>query len=132
DKLTNVLPSRIAGRVGLDIYRSNPKILYAVLEKHHAGGGAVYRTGCDGGTWRKVSPASVNISSKSGYAFNQIRVDPNNPDRIIITGSSLYYSQDGGKTCGGSRPFGRAFGDFRVFWFDPENSDRMIAGSGGR
>ncbi|HTK77946.1 MAG TPA: YCF48-related protein [Gemmataceae bacterium] len=131
DKLTNGLPSGTVGRIGLDICRSNPKILYAVLENHDAGGGAVYRTDDAGATWRKVSPASVNISSKSGYAFNQIRVDPNNPDRIIITGSSLYYSQDGGKTFGGSRPFGRAFGDFRVFWFDPENSDRMIAGSDG-
>src|SRR5207342_1412372 len=60
-----------------------------------------------------------------------------NPNRIFVTGSSLQTSLDGGKTWGGKkgggegRPFNRAFGDFRTFWIDPENTDRMIAGSDG-
>ena len=65
-------------------------------------------------------------------------MDPNNPDRIWITGSSFNYSTDGGKTwpnlqreVPGPRVFGRAFGDFRSLWVDPEDSDRMIATSDG-
>jgi hypothetical protein len=74
------------------------------------------------------------VSGKAGYSFNQITVDPNNPERFWITGSSFNYSEDGGKTIAGRgalRPFGHAFGDFRSLWVDPQDSSRMIATSDG-
>src|SRR5438045_8921970 len=70
---------------------------------------------------------------KTGYAFNQIRVDPDNSDRIFITGGSIASSDDGGKTWAGlggpqgHRVFRRGFGDFRTSWIHPLNSDRMMA-----
>jgi hypothetical protein len=76
----------------------------------------------------------VDVSGKAGYSFNQIRVDPNNPDRVWVTGSDYHYSADGGKTWTGRegpRPFGLAFGDFRSLWVDPQNSNRMISTSDG-
>ena len=86
-----------------------------------------------------MNAATDDVSRKTGYAFNQLRVDPNNPDRIFITGSELISSEDGGKTWIGlgrgprsnERPFRRAFGDFRTLWIDPEDSDHMMAGSDG-
>jgi photosystem II stability/assembly factor-like uncharacterized protein len=158
-KLEGGLPSGIIGRIGLDLYQKNPDILYAVIDNRNprpatqgesnqqsaprpqAGqnlvGGEVYRTDDGGAAWRKMNAATDDVSRKSGYAFNQIRVDPNNPDRIFITGSSIASSDNGGKTWAGlggpqgNRVFRRAFGDFRTFWIDPENSDRMMAGSDG-
>src|ERR1035438_9429526 len=45
-------------------------------------GGEVYRTGDAGHTWQKVSAQADDVSRKAGYSFNQLRVDPNNPDRV--------------------------------------------------
>src|SRR5262249_40996799 len=86
-------------------------------------------------------------SRKSGYAFNQIKIDPANPDRAFITGSNLIETTDGGKTWAGLgnfgggppqegrqqpyRPFRRAFGAFRTLWIDSQNPDRMMTGSDG-
>jgi photosystem II stability/assembly factor-like uncharacterized protein len=143
-KLANGLPSGPMGRIGLTICRSKPDVLYAVYDNHNLKPGAtnpdttingqVFRTDDAGRTWRQVNPDNVDVSGKAGYSFNQIVVDPNNPDRIWITGASLSYSGDGGKTWsgrGGPRFFGRAFGDYRSMWIDPQDSDRMIVTSDG-
>lgn len=85
-----------------------------------------------------MNAAKDDVSRKSGYAFNQIRIDPGNANRIFVTGSSIASSEDGGKTWAGlgagpqeNRVFRRAFGDFRTLWIDPANPERMIAGSDG-
>ena len=139
-KLDKGLPTGTIGRIGLDLYQKNPNIIYAVADNlnRRAGGtnligGEVYRSEDGGATWQKMN-GDTDVSRKSGYAFNQIRVDPHDDKRIFITGSSLMTSTDGGKTFGGRGQGGtlrRAFGDFRTLWIDPENSDRMIAGSDG-
>ncbi len=156
-KLTGGLPPK-QGRIGLDIYQKNPEILYAVTENFATRpptdeesrrgrarglqpqprnvGGEVYRTDDGGRTWRKMNSAADDVSSKAGYSFNQIRVDPNNDKRIIVNSDSLLSSEDGGKTWKGltwnSRSlFAKGFGDFRTMWIDPQNSDRWILGSDG-
>ena len=147
-KLEAGLPGGTIGRIGLDLYQKNPDTLYAVVDNRNAKpgtearpaliGGEVYRTDDGGGSWRKVSADKDDVSRKSGYAFNQIRVAVDNPDRAFITGSNLIETTDGGKTWAGLaggfqsyRPFRRAFGDFRTMWIDPQNPERMIAGSDG-
>ena len=155
-KLAGGLPAGMIGRIGLDLYQKNPNILYAVIDNRNksseppttpqsgglpAGerliGGEVYRTDDGGSTWRKMNSARDDVGRKTGYAFNQLRIDPNNPDRIFVTGGSIASSEDGGKTWAGlagpqgNRVFRRAFGDFRTFWIDSQNSDRMMAGSDG-
>lgn len=149
NKLENGLPGGLIGRIGLDLYQKNPNTLYAVVDNRNvkAGtesrpalvGGEVYRTDDGGQLWRKVSADKDDVSRKSGYAFNQIRVAVDNPDRAFITGSNLIETTDGGKTWAGLaaggfqsyRPFRRAFGDFRTLWLDPQNPERMMAGSDG-
>ena len=159
-KLAGGLPEGIIGRIGLDIYQKNPNLLYAVVDNRNksaapatpiqgsgqppgapAGerliGGEVYRTDDGGVTWSKTNSARDDVGRKTGYAFNQLRIDPNNPDRVFITGASIASSEDGGKTWAGlggppgNRVFRRAFGDFRTLWIDSQNSDRMMAGSDG-
>jgi hypothetical protein len=150
------LPEGTVGRIGLDLYQKDPNILYAVVDNRNKStaapatpppsgtpaverliGGEVYRTDDGGLTWRKTNSARDDVGRKTGYAFNQLRIDPNNPDRVFITGSSITSSEDGGKTWAGlagppgNRVFRRAFGDFRTLWIDSQNSDRMMAGSDG-
>ncbi|MBI3424799.1 MAG: hypothetical protein HY011_17830 [Acidobacteria bacterium] len=153
-KLENGLPTGTIGRIGIDLFQKNPNILYAVVDNRNLRegtqqiiSGEVYRTDDAGATWRKVSADKDDVSRKSGYAFNILRVHPENPDRVFITGSNLIETTDGGKmwiglsNVGGGppqegrqqpyRPFRRAFGDFRVMWIDPQNPERMMAGSDG-
>jgi len=155
-KLSGGLPEGIIGRIGLDLYQKNPNTLYAVVDNRNKPseasttgqppgapaverliGGEIYRTDDGGATWRKMNSARDDVGRKTGYAFNQIRVDPNNAERIFITGGSIASSEDGGKTWAGlagpqgNRVFRRAFGDFRTLWIDPRDSDRMMAGSDG-
>lgn len=155
-KLANGLPQGNTGRIGMDICRKNPDIIYAVIDNFSLRpgvaqqrdtsfaapssyiGGEVYRTDDAGRSWRRVSPEGEDVSRKAGYSFNQLRVDPNNPDRVFITGSNMLESDDGGKTWAGlgqggrsGYPFITTFGDFRSFWIDPEDSDHMVATSDG-
>ena len=155
-RLENGLPKGTLGRIGIDICRKNPDVLYAVVDNFNpytgsprgrggAGGeekigGEVYRTDDAGRTWRKVSAERDDVSRKAGYSFNQIRVDPNNQEKVYITGSSMIASGDGGKTWAGlggggggrgANPFQSTFGDFRSLWIDAEDSDHMVATSDG-
>jgi photosystem II stability/assembly factor-like uncharacterized protein len=158
-KITTGLPQGNTGRIGIDICRSRPDTVYAVIDNFNSRsgsaqqvdtafaapasfiGGEVYRTDDAGRTWRRVSAEGEDVSRKAGYSFNQLRVDPNNPDRVFITGSNMIQSNDGGKTWaglggggGGGRggyPFITTFGDFRSLWIDFEDSDHMIATSDG-
>src|SRR5215510_11583766 len=104
-RLGGGLPTGEIGRIGLDIYQKDPRILYAIVDNRNPQprmmGGELYRTDDEGRTWRKMSADTDDLSRKSGYAFNQLRVDPHKPDRIFITGSSLVSSDDGGKTWSG-------------------------------
>jgi photosystem II stability/assembly factor-like uncharacterized protein len=145
-QLKGGFPEGTLGRIGLALYQKNPKIVYALVDNRNSveggatnrlKGGEEYRSDDGGGTWAKVSPNGTDLSRKSGYAFNQTRVNPGNPDEIFITGETLAKSSDGGKSWSSLtenqafRPFRRAFGDFRTLWIDPANPDRMIVGSDG-
>ena len=141
-RLGGGLPTGRIGRIGLDIYRKNPEILYAVIENANARtaaapgdrvqtiGGEVYRTENGGQTWTKTHGPEHNASPKGPYYFSQIRVDPTDDRTLIVTGEPFLKSTDGGKTWG-TRIFPRMFGDFRTLWFDHENSQRIIIGSDG-
>ena len=68
-----------------------------------------------GRSWQTVND-HVNIAARPFY-FCDIRVDPRDPSRVFVTGSSLAFSQDGGRTWGrnrGTSAFPTAFGDFRM------------------
>jgi photosystem II stability/assembly factor-like uncharacterized protein len=129
NKLAAGLPHGDMGRIALDIYRRNSNIVYALVE--HAQGG-VFRSEDKGATW-------VNMSStnpRPSY-FSQIRVDPNNDQRIWVGGTSIMASDDGGKTfrngtlSTANGIYGSHHEDYHAIWIDPANSAHMIAGNDG-
>jgi photosystem II stability/assembly factor-like uncharacterized protein len=156
-KLAGGLPTGKIGRIGIDIYRKNPDVIYAVVENANKRppteeeaaedrkrglepqeriiAGEVYRSDDAGATWKKMNSAKDDVSGKAAYSFNQIRVDPNDDTKVYVPGIALAYSYDAGKTWKnlGWPPslFAAAFGDVRTLWIDPENSDRMLYGSDG-
>ncbi|MBI3661683.1 MAG: hypothetical protein HY234_01335 [Acidobacteria bacterium] len=110
------------GRIGIDIYRKNTNIVYALIEH---GKGGIYRSEDKGETWTKMS----DTNPRPMY-YSQPRIDPNNDLRIWLMGAPLYFSEDGGKTFVQTRG-GRIHGDYHAFWIDPANSEHMLAGTDG-
>ncbi len=120
-KLTNGIPPGDLGRIGLDVYRSNPNILYARIE--HPGESGTYRSDDAGLTWRKMSA----VNPRPMY-FSQIRIDPNNDLRIYVLGVQIHISDDGGKTFIEN---GALHSDHHAMWINPANSNHIIDGTDG-
>ncbi len=122
-KLTQGIPDGAKGRIGLDVYRKNPNIVYARIE--HAKESGVYRSEDAGASWTKMS----NTNPRPMY-FSQIRIDPSNDQRIYVLGVQLHVSDDGGKTF---RNDGAAkiHVDFHAMWINPANSNHTIIGGDG-
>ena len=159
NRLAGGLPEGRIGRIGLDVFQKNPSILCAVVENGNTreltakeaetakrrGGGRtrvptvgneVFRSDDAGKTWRKINAGYESALDKSPYAFNQLRIDPNDPDTVYITGQSLASTNDGGKTWKGldwpsNGVMQKGFGDWRCMWIDPLDSNRLIFGSDG-
>ena len=122
-KLTSGLPTESPiGRIGIDIYRNNPEILYAVIESAKGG---TFRSEDRGETWRKMS----DTNHRPMY-YSQIRIDPNNDQRIWMCGAPMLRSEDGGKTFT-TNLVTRIHGDHHGLWIDPANSNRVLVGSDG-
>ena len=153
-RLTKGLPPRdTAGRTGLAIAASNPKVIYALIDNHEVArkakpgerdsygrpkkdvikGAQVYRSNDGGESWNQVSEDSAvmqRLFSTYGWVFGQIRVDPNDEDTSFIMGVPLLKSTDGGKTYK-SRFYSGLHGDHHAMWIDPNNSNYIINGNDG-
>ena len=121
-RLTSGLPTGDIGRIGIDIYRSNPSTVYAIIESRPGG---VFRSDDKGLSWRKMS----NTNPRPMY-YSQIRIDPNNDQRIWVLGAPMYFSEDGGKTFNQSYVRG-VHGDHHAMWISPDNSSHLVLGSDG-
>jgi len=146
------------GRIGLDIARSNPDVLYALVDNYEIGrmpapgerdaydrpmpagrgfikGADVYRSEDGGRTWHETSRFDQatttylnNQSGTYGWVFGQIRVDPTSPNTIYTLGLGLNVSRDGGRTF--SR-VGGTHGDHHGLWIDPSNSAVLYSANDG-
>jgi len=121
-KLEKGLPAGSLGRIGLDIYRANPNVLYARVEHEKEGG--VYRSDDAGASWRKMG--STNIRP---MYFGLIRVDPANDLRVYLPAVQMMVSDDGGKTF---RPMQEKIHvDYHAMWINPADPDHLIIGGDG-
>lgn len=133
-KMTDGLPDNV-GRIGLDIYRKNPKTLFAVVESDAGGtadlgtirsrSGGVFRSDDAGLHWKRTS----NLTPR-GFYFGKVRVDPSNDQRVYVLGFGTAVSDDGGRTFlnTGARDI---HGDCHALWIDPANSNHVLLGTDG-
>lgn len=134
-KLTNGLPAQ-TGRIGLDVYAKDPRIVYAVVESDEGGHalspwtdqsreGGVFRSEDGGDTWTRVSERNPRP-----FYFSKVRVDPKNDQRVYLPAFVLYVSDDGGKTfrAGGAR---KPHVDIHAFVIDPADTDHLLMGTDG-
>jgi photosystem II stability/assembly factor-like uncharacterized protein len=122
-KLEKGIPTGPKGRIGMDIYRANPNVLYAKIE--HATDSGMFRSDDAGASWRKLS----NENPRPMY-FSQVRIDPQTDSRIYSLGVSLNVSDDGGRTW---RTDGATniHVDHHAMWINPANPDHIVLGSDG-
>jgi photosystem II stability/assembly factor-like uncharacterized protein len=120
-RVTEGLPNRDIGRIGLSVSRSQPRTIYATLETTTT---EVYRSDDYGASWTKKG-----TYFQFPWYMGQIRVDPNNPDRLYELGVPLFVSEDGGAT---NHAIGTsAHVDNHALWIDPTDSDHFVLGNDG-
>ncbi|KPK80218.1 MAG: hypothetical protein AMS27_17280 [Bacteroides sp. SM23_62_1] len=155
-KINSGLPeAQNSGRIGIDVARSNPDVLYAFVDNYEAAreaeseeldsygrprgkvikGATVYRSENRGESWTLVSGLTEEMktymerhSATYGWVFGQIRVDPNDENTIYTMGLGLNVSEDGGKTF---RDLPGMHGDHHGLWIDPENSNYLFNANDG-
>jgi photosystem II stability/assembly factor-like uncharacterized protein len=134
--------AQFRGRIGIDIARSNPAVLYAFVDNYDEGRPAregerdaytrpifesriksaeIYRTDDKGKTWRKVTENNdfmMGHSGTYGWVFGQMRVDPTDENTIYTLGLGLHVSRDSGKTFTTLRGM---HGDHHGLWIDTKN-----------
>jgi len=141
--------AKFRGRIGLDIARSNPKVLYAFVDNYQTTaadsgatdsygrpssgairGATIFRTDDGGAAWKQVSGLVDSTqkymerhSATYGWVFGQMRVDPNDENTIYTMGLGLNVSTDGGKTF---RQLRGMHGDHHGLWIDPQNSSYLV------
>ena len=126
-KITAGLPEKDdMGRIGLAGAPSSPGTVYAIIEGSEDEQG-FYRSTDFGESWEKRSSHSVS----GAQYYNEIVVDPKNPDRIYSPDTVTGVSEDGGKTWTTISLDDRHVDDHAV-WIDPDNTDHLyIGGDGG-
>ena len=143
-------PSTEKGRMTMAFSRSNPKIVYALVEadslrgKNHAVLApasdsigekpkapekqrllsGLYRSDNGGQTWRWM-----NDQNTRPFYYSRLDVDPANPDRVYFSSTPFLFSDDGGKTA--RTTTGDVHVDDHAIWIDPNDGQHWIIGNDG-
>lgn len=122
-KVTQGLP-RLVGRIGVEVSRSNPQVVYAMTESPE---GTLFRSDNGGESFRCVSKDPDIVSR--GFYYTHVRVDPGDENRVYAVSSRLAVSIDGGQTFSRISPTTHV--DFHALWIDPLDPSRMWQGQDG-
>jgi photosystem II stability/assembly factor-like uncharacterized protein len=94
-------------------------------------GHSVWRSDDAGATWRRTHDAPMrDLTYTFGYYFGQIRVAPDDAERVYVTGVPLLTSGDGGRTFS-SLQSPQVHVDYHAWWIDPDDTRRMVVGNDG-
>lgn len=157
--LTNGLPpTKNTGRIGIDISRSNPNVIYAFVDNHDkkrepkkgeldsygrikeivVKGVEVYRSADKGESWTKMTENNdymERFCGTYGWVMGQVRVNPQDENCLYILGLGMAKSNDGGKTWKRFQPVDTTgdyiHGDNHALWIDPADSNYIINGDDG-
>jgi photosystem II stability/assembly factor-like uncharacterized protein len=126
-KLSQGLPSGILGRIGIDVSRSNPRVVYALVEAAEPG---IFRSEDKGETWKRTGePAVFRQVNNRPFYYSQVRVDPTDDKVIYVFSVGSHVSDNMGKSfrtiSAGTHP------DHHALWIDPSNPLHLIDGNDG-
>ena len=127
DRMSEGLPEGDIGRIGFEVWQRDPNVVVAIIE---AEDGGVFRSGDRGETWERIN----TLNPRPMY-YSQIRLDPNDQDRMYVLGTNLHRSVDGGETFE-VMPMELEYNtgvhvDHHDLWIDPSDSRHMVLGNDG-
>ena len=94
-------------------------------------GAEVYRSNDGGIMWNKTHKDYLDdVLFTYGYYFGEVRVSPNNPDKIYILGVPILKSEDGGKTFSSINEE-NVHVDHHALWISPTRDGHLILGNDG-
>jgi photosystem II stability/assembly factor-like uncharacterized protein len=127
--LSDGLPSGSTGRIGLGVARSNPSLVYALIEAEGDRRG-LYRSEDKGRTWRRACDrATYDQVNFRPFYYSRLTVDPTNELVVYVYSGSCYVSRDAGKSF--TQVFTGAHPDHHAVWVDPHDPKHVISGNDG-
>ena len=94
-------------------------------------GAEVYISEDNGGKWTKTHKGYLDeVYYSYGYYFGQIRVQPNDPDKVYIFGVPILRSEDGGKSWK-NIDGDNVHSDHHSLWLNPLRPGHLINGNDG-
>lgn len=134
-------PSGELGRIAVDISRSNPSVVYSLVEAPAAQAPAsgsmasnaptnnqtsgLWRSNDGGATWTRV-----NSANPRPMYFSKLAIDPTTPETVYFAGVGLHMSIDGGKTVETDAAM-VTHDDVHAIWVNPSNPQHVIIGNDG-
>lgn len=152
-RLAGGLLEKTADRVAIDVAASAPGVVYALMADRSSpqlqkrrNAALLYRSGDHGDSWTQVHDGPV--PTYVGWDFCDLRVAPDDADRVYVGGLRLIVSRDGGKSFEGEGGFAvntkkdevfrlhrhRGVGmhlDVHEITIDPEHPERVLLGNDG-
>ena len=125
-QLAGGLPTGEVGRIGMAMAPSNPDVLYAVIEATEDEDAGFYRSTDRGASWHKRS----DYVSGSPQYYQELFVDPHDPDRIYSMDTWLHLSTDGGATFNNVQGY-YTHVDSHALYLDPEDRNFIRLGNDG-
>jgi photosystem II stability/assembly factor-like uncharacterized protein len=126
-KVASGLPKEDMGRIGLAIAPTEPDTVYALVETATAGkAGGTFRSTNRGESWEKRS----DYLPGGPMYYQEIFVDPKDPERLYSMDVFLKVSDDAGKTW---RNLGERYKhvDNHAMWIDPADTAHYLVGCDG-
>ena len=120
------LPPGDLGRIGLAFAASSPNVVYALVEAEKS---ALLRSDDGGLSWRTIND-DPGVNPRPFY-YADLRVDPQNENRLYRLHSAVQVSEDSGRTFRTVVPSAIVHGDIHELWIDPDDPSRMILGEDG-
>lgn len=139
-RITRGIPEGDLGRIGLNYFYQDPKIVVATIEyrpnpakepgrpadngvvRNNAGGTFISRDG--GYSWQ-----FTNAINPRPFYFSMPRIDPNDANRIYVPGANMSVSTNGGKTF--SPQDNNVHPDYHAMWINPTDSNHIYVGTDG-
>lgn len=129
-KLITGLPQGLDfGRIGLDISKSSPNILYATLTDNFGIHAGIYKTSNHGDSWVDVTSNFSPVGAS--YWFGRIKIDPVDPQTVYQIDFDLWKTTDGGSNWNNISSLSGVHVDQHEIYIHPLNTDFLLLGNDG-